>query len=66
MAYQKVAAGEWQQPVTKGYKMSCCDCGLVHRMDFRIRKGRIQMRGFRDNRATAQVRRRRAEAKEEN
>ncbi len=30
---------DWIQPVMKGYKMSCCDCGLVHNLDFRI--GRI-------------------------
>ena len=27
---------EWIQPVKNGYLMGCCDCGLVHRMDFRI------------------------------
>lgn len=57
MRYKQVKAGEWQQPVRKGYKLRCCDCGLVHRMDFRIYKGRVQMRGWRDDRATAQVRR---------
>jgi hypothetical protein len=37
--------------------MKCCDCGLVHRMDFRIVKGRVQFRPFRDKRATAAARR---------
>lgn len=24
----------WVAPVMDGYKMCCCDCGLVHEMDF--------------------------------
>ncbi len=48
---------EWEQPVRKGYRMACCDCGLVHTMDFRIRNGRIQFRARRNNRSTAQIRR---------
>ena len=30
--------GEWVQPVKTGYLMECCDCGLVHRIDFRVVK----------------------------
>lgn len=58
-AYEEPAEGEWVQPVTKGYKMCCCDCGLVHTMDFRVRDGRVQFRVFRNNRSTAMVRRHR-------
>ena len=25
----------WIDPVMKGYLMKCCDCGLVHEMDFK-------------------------------
>jgi hypothetical protein len=56
-AFEKPRAGEWIQPVRRGYKMACCDCGLVHRMDFRVAGGRAQFRAFRDNRSTAMVRR---------
>lgn len=28
-------AGEWVFPNKRGYLMQCCDCGLVHRMDFK-------------------------------
>ena len=49
--------GEWVEPL-KGYKMACCDCGLIHKFDFRIRKGKVQFSATRDNRATAQRRRR--------
>jgi hypothetical protein len=61
--YPAVKAGEWIRPVVGGYKMKCCDCGLVHRFDFRIVNGEIELRAFRDNRATAQSRRH-AERKE--
>lgn len=55
--YTVMEAEELCQPVTKGYKFCCCDCGLVHKLDFRIKDGKIQMRGDRDERATGQVRR---------
>lgn len=57
MAYKKVVENEWQQPVKTDYKMQCCDCGLVHNMDFRIHNGKVQIRARRNNRATAQIRR---------
>lgn len=47
----------WVQPVKKGYLLACCDCSLVHRMDFRIVSGHIQ---FRAQRALAYTRRERA------
>ena len=36
--FDDVKAGEWVQPVKRGYLMKCCDCGLVHRVDFRVVK----------------------------
>ena len=60
--YPTPKPGEWVQPVRCGYRMRCCDCGLVHIMDFRIvpyGSGRkVQFRVFRDNRTTAAIRRR--------
>lgn len=47
---------EWVQPIRQGYRMSCCDCGLVHEMEFRIRKGRAQFRARRHVRATSAMR----------
>jgi hypothetical protein len=47
---------EWIHPL-EGYKFSCCDCGLVHILDFRVRGRRVEMRVRRDNRSTGQVRR---------
>lgn len=47
----------WQRPVTQGYRIACCDCGLVHTLDFRISEGQIEFRVSRDNRSTAAMRR---------
>ena len=60
MHYPTVQDGEWVQPKRKGYKMMCCDCGLVHKINFRLvgrLHKRIQSQAFRDNRATAAARR---------
>lgn len=27
---------DWQQPIMKGYRMTCCDCGLEHEVEFRV------------------------------
>lgn len=57
MRYYKPKSNEWQRPKTKDYRLQCCDCGLVHSMDFRVVKGRAEFRARRNNRATAAVRR---------
>jgi hypothetical protein len=48
---------EWIQPVRRGYRLRCCDCDLVHEMDFRIKAGRPQFRARRHERATSASRR---------
>lgn len=35
---------DWIQPIRKGYRMKCCDCGLIHLLDFRIVGKRAQFR----------------------
>ena len=62
--WHSVTDGEWVQPVRRGYKMACCDCGLVHVLDFRLAKKRngasfIQFQARRDKKRTADRRRRR-------
>lgn len=57
MKYEEPKPGQWVQPVRRNYKLGCCDCGLVHRMDFRVHRGRAQFRAYRDGRATASMRR---------
>lgn len=58
--FPEVEPGEWVYPKKKGFKMACCDCGLVHTMDFMIIKHgkgrRIFFRVDRDQDATAAVR----------
>lgn len=29
---------EWVSPVQQGYLMQCCDCGLIHEIDFQVVK----------------------------
>ena len=49
--------GEWITVDREYHRMMCCDCGLVHHFNFRVKNGKIQFQPFRDNRATGQVRR---------
>jgi len=57
--YDEPEEGEWVQPVEEGYKMACCDCGKVHKVDFRVVDGRAQFRMFDAPRSTGQIRRHR-------
>ena len=50
--FPKIKAGEWVQPTRKGYLMKCCDCGLVHKIDFKLvkygnNKHKIRLRAWR-------------------
>ena len=49
--FHQVKEGEWIQPSRNGYLTQCCDCGVVHRMNFRlVKKGsqrKIQLQAFR-------------------
>ena len=54
--YEQPEEGEWVQPVRKGYLMKCCDCGLIHRMDFRVQKRHIQFRVYREDEMTKKAR----------
>ena len=49
----------WVYPIMEGYKITCCDCGLVHQTEFRVTDDytRVEFRVRRDNRATGQIRR---------
>ncbi len=60
-AYPVHGDGEWIRPVRRGYKLGCCDCGLVHRINFKLvpygSGKKIKFQAWRDERATAAVRR---------
>jgi hypothetical protein len=47
----------WLAPKKRGFKAACCDCGLVHDMEFRVIEGVIFFRARRNKRATAAKRR---------
>ncbi len=50
--------GDVIQPVMEGYRMACCDCGLVHELDFNVTDDMlVQFRAWRNERATAAKRR---------
>jgi hypothetical protein len=56
--YYHVTDGEWIEIPMRNLMDQCCDCGLIHRMNFRINtKGRIEVQAFRDARATNGARR---------
>lgn len=60
--FKPAKALEWIQPKQRGYLMACCDCGLVHRMDFRIatkgKRSKVQFRASRARNYTSMLRRR--------
>ncbi len=47
MVFTQVVDGDWVRPYRRGYKVKCCDCGLVHKMNFRINKGHVEFQAFR-------------------
>lgn len=61
-AFPKHQPNEWVQPRRNGYLLACCDCGLVHEIDFRIvktpRGNKIRFRARRAEAATRALRKR--------
>jgi hypothetical protein len=57
VTYPVIAYGDWTRPRRRDFREQCCDCGLIHRLDFRIVDGKIEFRTRRDDRATAAARR---------
>ena len=57
--YEDVGDG-WQQ-LPKRLELACCDCSLVHSIDYRVKfvkgKPQLQWKVDRNNRATAALRR---------
>ncbi|MEX0842497.1 MAG: hypothetical protein WD039_09470 [Xanthobacteraceae bacterium] len=55
--YHQLMDGEWIAPRRRGFREQCCDCALVHVIDYRINAaGQIEFRARRDRRATAAAR----------
>lgn len=57
MKYEDARSDEWFALARRGNKIACCDCGLVHAVDVRLRGRTVEVRFARDERATAAIRR---------
>jgi hypothetical protein len=57
VSYDVISYGEWTRPRKKNFREQCCDCGLIHRLDFRIVDSKVEFRTRRDDRATSAARR---------
>lgn len=55
--YYQVTEREWIRIPRRGHIDQCCDCGLTHRLNYRIVNGALEMQTFLDKRATAATRR---------
>jgi hypothetical protein len=57
--FKKIKDGQLVRPKMDGYLIGCCDCGLVHRIDFEItRMGILKFRAYRDDNSTKKLRKR--------
>jgi hypothetical protein len=41
MRYKQIKDGEWIQPIRKNYRIQCCDCGLTHKLNFKLVKDKL-------------------------
>jgi hypothetical protein len=55
-SYPTIKSGQFIETGVR-YRMACCDCGLVHELEFKIENGKVYMRAFRNNRSTSALRR---------
>ena len=61
--YYRQKDGEWFQALKRVHHLACCDCGLVHKITFRLVSNnltpgtKIEFKAERDERATGQMRR---------
>jgi hypothetical protein len=58
--YEQIIEGEWFVWDRRANWHRCCDCGLVHRVDYRLvgKLNRIEARYRTDHRATSRIRKR--------
>jgi hypothetical protein len=46
--FEDIQENEWLWPVHKGYRLRCCDCHLVHKIDFKVEDGDVAIKFRRD------------------
>ena len=59
MKYETLRDGEWWRCGMKGASLMCCECSLVHVINFRRRGGQLEIQLIQDDRVTAAARRKR-------
>ena len=47
MNYEQIYDGQWVAPKRKYFYEKCCDCGLVHKVEFKVVNHRIWFRAWR-------------------
>lgn len=57
MKYEEVKNNEWTELGLKNQDLICCDCNLVHTIDFKIKDGKLFAKFRRNEKATAAIRR---------
>lgn len=50
--------GEWIKPIHDGFHFQCCDCALVHEMNFKVVNGDVMFMAVRLPKETARARKR--------
>jgi len=59
-ASQLVSGEEWIEPLKRGgtcIRIQCCDCGLTHDIEIKVKDGKLIMRWHENRRATSATRR---------
>lgn len=56
MAYEQIHDGQWVELPKRGLLLRCCDCGLVHKVNFRIKDNEIDAQFYRKTKATYDAR----------
>lgn len=54
--YEQVIEGKWYE-TPRNSTFICCDCCLVHKIQFKLEKGKLYSKWKRDDRSTAGYRR---------
>ena len=56
--YEQVWSDEWFDIPREGLILACCDCGFIHDVKARVRKGKVQLQMSENKRLTTAYRRR--------
>lgn len=54
--YAQAYDGEWMRIPWKGFREQCCQCALIHVVDYRVVDGKLEFRCTVDKRATTAAR----------